>query len=230
MIETIHWHTLHPRFLGPQSVVVDLGANYGRFTEAVVKRFGCRCLAVEPSPEPFAAIKTNGLITKLQAAVAGKSGMMPFHISTHSVASSLGEINDLVATIQVRVLTLPDILIHVGGSKIDLLKVDIEGAEIDMLAACSDEFLAERVAQMAIEFHDFCGLTPAKIVGETLGRLRRLDFQDVRMSRVGHQDTWLINRNLLDISDAELWFTTHVVRYWNGFKRVIGREVLDRFR
>jgi hypothetical protein len=29
MIETIYDHTVHPRYLGAQSQVLDLGANYG---------------------------------------------------------------------------------------------------------------------------------------------------------------------------------------------------------
>lgn len=70
MIETIHDHTVHPRYLGVQSQVLDLGANYGLFAKAITARFGCRCIAVEPSPEPFAAIAETPLISKLQAAAA----------------------------------------------------------------------------------------------------------------------------------------------------------------
>lgn len=50
-IETIHWHTLHPRFLNERSRVIDLGANFGWFARKIVRRFGCTVEAVEPSPE-----------------------------------------------------------------------------------------------------------------------------------------------------------------------------------
>ena len=79
---------MHPRYLGAQSQVLDLGANYGLFAKAITARFGCRCLAVEPSSEPFAAIAETPLISKLQAAAASKSGTVPFHIATDPVFSS----------------------------------------------------------------------------------------------------------------------------------------------
>jgi FkbM family methyltransferase len=82
MIETIHWHTLHPRYLSPESVVLDLGANHGYFAKAITDRFHCRYVAVEPSPGPFATIPASPLIIKLPAAVSDKSGTVPFNVSS----------------------------------------------------------------------------------------------------------------------------------------------------
>jgi len=45
MIETIQDHTVHPRYLGAQSQVLDLGANYGLFAKAITAR-----LAADASP------------------------------------------------------------------------------------------------------------------------------------------------------------------------------------
>jgi hypothetical protein len=104
------------------------------------------------------------------------------------------------------------------------MKIDIEGAEIDALIACPDHLL-KSVAQISIEFHDFCGITSSSDVLRTLDRLRRLGFFSVRMSGFGHQDTWLINRQLLNISTSELLYIRHVVRNWAGFKRVMTRQL-----
>ena len=205
--------------------MLDLGANYGHFAEAITARFGCKCVAVEPSPEPFAAISKSPYISKIQAAVSDASGTMPFHIAVDSVASSLAKDTSVGAkAINVRVLSLGDLVSQLAWQRIDLLKVDIEGAEIQMLAACSDELLG-RIAQMTIEFHDFCGLTPTGDVKMILARLRRLGFFSVRMSRVGHQDTWLINRRALRISNSELMMTRHFVRNWFGVKRLAYRTL-----
>ncbi len=227
MIETIHWHTLHPRYLGPESIVLDLGANYGHFSQAVTERFGCKCVAIEPSPVPFAAIPTGGKISKIQAAVAEKTGTAPFHVSTESTAGSLlHKDKAYTGTIDVPVYSLVDLLEKLSWPRVDLLKIDIEGAEIGMLAACPDEVLG-RIAQMSVEFHDFCGLTRDADVRATLRRLASLGFFSVRMSRVGHQDTWLINRQLLDISQAELLLTRLIVRNWMGLERVAARRIAD---
>ena len=177
------------------------------------------------SPGPFAAIPAGAAISKLQAAVADKSGTMPFHVSSDSVASSLlHKAGSHTETIDVQVFSLADLLERLAWCRVDLLKIDIEGAEIGLLARTPDEVL-ERVAQISIEFHDFCGLTPLADVERTLVRLRRLGFFSVRMSRVGHQDTWLINRRMLDVSMSELLFIRHVVRNWMGFKRITARKI-----
>jgi FkbM family methyltransferase len=225
MIETIHWHTLHPRYLGPDSKVLDLGANRGEFTSAITQRFACHCVAVEPTPELFARLPEGPKISRIQAAVAGASGVMPFYISSQSVASSLqGSATSDKNVVDVQVLSLADLLDRIAWSRVDLLKVDIEGAEIGMLDACSDEVLG-RIAQITIEFHDFCGITPGPEVARLVERLRRVGFFSVRMSRVGHQDTWLINRRLLPISIVELLFTRYVIRNWQGLKRVVARHL-----
>jgi FkbM family methyltransferase len=221
-IETIHWHTLAPQFLNPSSRVLDLGANYGHFSHAITKRCGCQCVAIEPSPDIFRCIQPSALIKSVQAAVAGKSGTMGFRIDPVNVlASTLTD--DKSADVQVRIMTLPELTQELDWQSIDLLKVDIEGAEIDMLEACPDQFLAERIRQISIEFHDFCGITPTTVVRRCLDRLHSLGFASVRMSRIGHQDTWLINRNLLPITNYNILYHRIVTRNWFGAMRVAAR-------
>jgi FkbM family methyltransferase len=227
MIETIHDHTVHPRYLGSQSHVLDLGANYGLFAKAVTARFGCRCIAVEPSPEPFAAIVETSLISKVQAAAASKSGRVPFHIAPDSVFSSLYRTSEVIRVIEVPAISFPDLFDLVGVSPLDLLKMDIEGAEIELLNTCPPSVL-QQIRQISVEFHDHCDLTPASEVRSTLARLHRLGFFSVRMSRNGHHDTWPINRNLCDISTAELKFIEYVAPTWMGIRRVARRQ-LKRF-
>jgi FkbM family methyltransferase len=229
MIETIYDHTVHPRYLGAQSQVLDLGANYGLFAKAITARFGCRCLAVEPSPEPFAAIAETPLISKLQAAAASKSGTAPFHIATDSVFSSLSASppNTVVRVIDVHALSLPDLFEMVGARPLDLVKIDIEGAEIELLNTCPPAVL-QQIKQLSVEFHDHCGITSANDVNSTLAWLHELGFFSVRMSRNGHHDTWIINRNLCDITTVELKFIECVAPTWMGIRRVARRK-LKRF-
>ena len=200
-----------------------MGANYGLFTKAITARFGCRCIAVEPSPEPFAAIAETPLISKLQAAAASKSGTVPFHIATDSVFSSLYPTSSVVRVIEVRAFSLPDLFDLIEVRPLDLLKMDIEGAEIELLNTCSPSILRQ-IRQISVEFHDHCDLTPASEVSSTLAHLHKLGFFSVRMSRHGHHDTWLINRNLCDITTAELKFIQYVAPTWMGIRRVARRQ------
>ena len=226
MLEAIYDHTVHPRYLSAQSQVLDLGANYGRFAQAITARFGCRCTAVEPSPEPFAAIAESPLISKMQAAAAAKPGTVPFHIALDSVASSLSRStpNPVVDVIDVQALSLPELFDRVGARPLDLLKIDIEGAEIELLNSCPASIL-QQIRQITVEFHDHNGMTPASEVQSTLAWLHKLGFFSVRMSRHGHHDTWIINRNLCAISTAELKFLECVAPTWMGIKRVARRNL-----
>ncbi|WP_084800981.1 FkbM family methyltransferase [Bradyrhizobium sp. Tv2a-2] len=227
-IKTIHWHTLSPDYLGKSALVLDLGANYGLFASKITKELGCFCVAVEPSPIPFAGIREDANIRKINAAVGSAPGKMGFRIDNENgLASSL---TDGDGDVLVDVKTLPQIMEDLNWRTVNLLKVDIEGAEIDMLESYSDDFLRSSIGQISIEFHDFCGITPADTVAKTIKRLERLGFCHVRMSLVGHQDTWLINRNLNRISYLQLMYARHVIRNWFGLKRVISRLLASMSR
>jgi len=225
-VEMIHWHTLHPRFLGPNSRVLDLGANYGLFSRFMVERFGCECVAIEPSPVPFQGIRTNDRISKRQIAIVPEPGDVSFHIRSESVSSSIYQLDthQHLDTITVPGVTLEQLLQELGWSELDLLKSDIEGAEIQVLEATSDDCL-RRIKQISVEFHDFSRITPAKQVEATIRRLERLGFSSVRMSRIGHQDTWLINRKLCPLSTSEFLYIKYAVRNWLGLRRVVDRMV-----
>ena len=225
-IETIECHTFHPRYLGSDSFVLDIGANHGQFTRAITTRFGCRCVAVEPAPGPFASIQEGPLVQKMQFAVADRTGTMQLHLAAESDASSMVRRSGAhVETIDVPTLSLADLMARLGNPRVDLLKVDTEGAEIAMLAAAPDDLL-QRIMQITIEFHDFCGITPASEVATALDRLAGLGFQSVRMSGIGHQDTWIVNQRALGIGTAEVRYVRHVVRNWAGLGRVARRTLV----
>ena len=222
-LETIHWHTLHARYLNERSRVIDLGANYGRFAKAIVERFNCHCVAVEPTPSLYEGMLADKRIKKLNFAIASTNGTTEFHVSAEATASSMHvKPKDTIGTVTVETRRLDDLVKTLGWDSVDLIKCDIEGAEIDVIRSCSDVFL-QSVAQFTIEFHDFCGITPPAVVRETIARFERLGFWHVRMSRIGHQDTWLINRNRCDISMLEYLGTRFFTRNWFGLKRVTAR-------
>ena len=204
--------------------MLDLGAHYGLFAHKIVDRFDCGCVAVEPSPEPFEGIPATGRISKFNLAIVAEPGEYRFHVREQSTASALSQRDksDHHQPIMVKGVSLEQFLRDLGWDGVDLMKCDIEGAEIDVLAATSDECLSS-IKQMSIEFHDFCGITPQEVVEQTLRRLEGLGFSYVRMSRVGHQDTWLINRKLCVISSVELLYIRTIVRNWFGLRRVVSR-------
>jgi FkbM family methyltransferase len=225
MLSSYAWHTLHPRFIGADTVVVDLGANEGRFSQVIVREFGSVCHAVEPDPAILARIPANERISKYCLAIGGTVGHARFSIAESSVASRVLEDSDRGAeTIEVEQTTLADFVRRLRLPRVDVLKIDIEGAEIATLDACEDDLL-RAISQITIEFHDFCGIVPPADVERVLRRLEHLGFSCVRMSRVGHQDTWCVNRRLCRISDLEIVFIRFFVRYYWGAFRVLKRRL-----
>ena len=221
--QVINDHSMHTRFLGPDSLVMDLGANAGHFAHAMVERFGCSCVAVEPSPEMFARIVPHPRIRAVQAAVTPADGPVRFHVSSGPLNSSLAQVpEDYVNTIAVEGKRLDTLAREAGWDHIDLLKMDIEGIEIQVLRSCSPEFL-QSIGQMAIEFHDFNGMLTKEEVAETLAYLETLGFAWVTRYRGCFYDTWLVNLKRCPVSAGELLWIRHGVRNAMAIRRRLGR-------
>jgi hypothetical protein len=123
----------------------------------------------------------------------------------------------------VRVVGFEDFLSRAGLGKrdlIDLVKVDIEGAECCMFEEASDSAL-QRVAQFSVEFHDFIWPELRERVIRVKSRLRSLGFRSINFS-LDDTDVLFLNRTVLDIglcADVHL----RAIKYANGIKRMAER-------
>ena len=223
-LEVVSDHTVHPRFISERSVVVDLGANRGDFSAAMVERFGCRCIAVEPSPIMFRKIEARERVEKHHLAIAPSTGPVAFHLSELAVASSMmREPSGTFATVTVAGKTLEQFCRDARVPSIDVLKMDIEGAEIGVIDACSDELL-RRIGQITVEFHDHAGLVSKAEVRRVIRRLHGLGFRHFSRYLHSYYDTLFLNRRLCPISPAEDAWNRHVLRNWHGLVRRMRRQ------
>jgi FkbM family methyltransferase len=143
--------------------VIDLGANIGLATRLFAARYpGCKILAVEPDPDNYALLERNltGLVRagrcrtfegavwgrKSRLAVTAPAGHEDLYNSMF-VYETLDENARLVDS-----MTMPELLEHSGFPRVDLLKVDIEGAEVALFGG--DTSWLERIGAIAIEFHE----------------------------------------------------------------------------
>lgn len=218
-LDIIADHTLHPGFVTDTSIVVDLGANQGGFSQAMIARFGCRCIAVEPSPIMFRRIKANDLLETHNLAIAPSNGPVAFHLSSTSVASSMvREPSGTIATVTVAGKTLEQFCADIALPAIDVLKMDIEGAEIGVIDSCSDAFL-RRVGQLTVEFHDHVDLVSQVDIKRVIRRLESLGFRHFSRYRRSYYDTLFLNQNLCPISPAEYVWNRHVLNNWHAVMR-----------
>jgi FkbM family methyltransferase len=113
-------------------------------------------VAVEPHPDTFDVLQTNlrSLVTKgrcrlIQAAVWGSKTSLVGHADEerHFSAFAVQEGNG-----SMQGLPISNILAQSGFESVDVLKIDIEGAETELFKG--DLGWLDRVCCIAIEFHD----------------------------------------------------------------------------
>jgi FkbM family methyltransferase len=210
-------HTFFSDNLRASSCVLDLGANRGAFAQEVNSRFASQCVCVEPNPELWRALAGRTGILALNVAVAAAAGSVRLNLSANPEASSFlasSSAGDrITGTVDVEAITLEDCVRQTGWSRCDLVKVDIEGAEIAALSAASDEFLRS-IPQFTIEFHDFCGLSSTEEVKRTIARFRRLGFSVMKMWWRAHGDVVFVQRAKVGISLPAFLAAKYLQRNW----------------
>jgi FkbM family methyltransferase len=154
-----------------QPIILDLGANIGTFSLFV---FGIRplaiCHSVEASTDVYSMLDRNCRANPslnwhtYQAAVWGSSGEIRFQTSKHT--STQGSVSQQGNEV-VNAITLAQLLNNLQG-KVDILKMDIEGAEEEVL--CTSESLLSRVKHLIVQIH------PARINQERVEKVLRQKF------------------------------------------------------
>jgi FkbM family methyltransferase len=141
--------------------IVDLGASVGLATlRLLASHPGARAIAVEADPELIPRLRANvaGLpVTVVHAAIGSDSGERTFYRSDmDSWASSLDRTLPSQTPVLVPALSLDELLDREGLERIDLLKLDVEGAEWEIL----EEGLGPGIAAVVGEVHERGAGTP----------------------------------------------------------------------
>lgn len=150
------------------SYVVEVGAADGRDTESYARAFpNARVLAFEPLPESFETLRarcgTLPSITAVNAAVSDVRGRAQFNVGHWKDSSSLlksrpnGSNYDAYQaaahTTTVEVVTLDEVCAREGFARVDLLKMDAQGAELKILAGAADLLGRNAVRVVYAEVH-----------------------------------------------------------------------------
>jgi FkbM family methyltransferase len=132
--------------------VVDGGANMGMFTLATRRDHpAARIIAFEPDPAVFAILKQNleqngaGDVTLVNAALGAIDGEMAFVPD----GQAGGALTVDAGTLRVRVERLSRHL----DEEVDFLKLNIEGAELDVLREVATAGRLRQVRAMVVEYH-----------------------------------------------------------------------------
>jgi len=135
------------RLLEPGMHVVDVGANRGWYTLYAAALVGAAgwVIAVEPDPVPLGMLRANvaanrlANVTIVDGAVGAEAGEFRFVTERESALSHLArdESDTGANEFRVQVQRLDDLLSDADRGAVDLVKVDVEGAEIDVLSGAT---------------------------------------------------------------------------------------------
>lgn len=156
-------YSLVKKYITHCNRIIDLGANIGLTSLYLANLYKCsKIVAVEPDPYNFHLLSKNlnslqlsGRAQVLQAAVWIRDADLVFNQLEYEYAYDSGSVNEsdcrYTDVKTCRGLTMERIIDISGFDSIDLVKVDIEGAEVQLFQG--ETGWLDKVKAIAIEFH-----------------------------------------------------------------------------
>lgn len=149
--------TVFSHLARPGAVVVDAGAHVGAFTLLAAKRVGPagRVLAFEPNPQQRERLErnvaTNGFdqVEIRAEALSDHAGRALLHLSadhTRSGNASLNAGEGAAGAVAVDLVRLDDLAERLAVPRVDLIKLDVEGAEADIVVGATSTIESFRPA------------------------------------------------------------------------------------
>ena len=152
------------RLLRSGGVFVDVGANWGYFTLAAAHCVGPsgRVIAFEPEPRLFALLEANVAMNALGHVQLHRVGAAADRRTLRFVAFSTtsgnwGESRSIAgagnADFECEAMAVDEALDADRVHHVDLIKIDVEGAEVDVLAGMRRGLREHRYARVLLECH-----------------------------------------------------------------------------
>ena len=141
------------------SIIVDIGANIGIYSVfASLQGKNNVVYAYEPMKETFEHLNKNielndckDKIIPFNYAIASKREKRKMYIAD-SVTNTITSSNPNLPSVEIETITLDDILKENNLEKIDLLKMDCEGAEYEIFYNLKEENFS-KIKDIRMEFH-----------------------------------------------------------------------------
>jgi len=208
--------------LDNQRVVLDIGANVGLWTKYILSKGAGKVYCFEPNLKAIDHLKNTlkeDINTQIvEKAVYKEKATLQFHVDdSNSLISSLIPEPGKSPSYDVDAITLEDAINLTGHQNIDLVKIDIEGAEFEIIENLQQE-IADRIDSFLIEFHDFYFDNGMHKVDALEQKIKDLGFTTYRLpgykviyaSKI-RKNYWLNrkgiieSRNLFDTSKVFTW-------------------------
>jgi FkbM family methyltransferase len=167
---------------------VDIGANIGAIAlDIAIRRPDARIIAIEPSPAVLPYLThniTHNRITNVHLealAASDREGEIDFYLppSAHfGMASAAPQFG--VEPVRVRAQTLDAILASIAVSNVSVIKIDAEGAELDVIRGAARLLSADDAPALIFEFVDWAEARLHR-PGDAQRELMRLGYDLTRL-------------------------------------------------
>jgi len=162
------------QFLKPGQTFIDVGVNKGDFSLVAARILGAsgRVLAFEPEPtnckwiEKSIRLNEYTNVRLFPVALSDKSGTADLYLGRKSGWHSLlaGQAGRDCGRITVATRTLDEIVDEeLHESSVDLVKIDVEGAEMHVLRGAADTLRKNPAVTLLIDIHPDMGVNPKAV-------------------------------------------------------------------
>jgi len=172
------WHQPIPEVtISNTPVIVDLGTNIG-LSVITFKHWypEARIIGYEMDRENFELAKKNTIslqnVHLVNKAIHHKSTNVSYEKSGREDAYTITPHKQGFSAITVEAITMSDVLVENNIKMIDYLKMDIEGAELDIMSSADLSWL-KKVRNINIEFH----LKEDRAISKYIGILEEIGFK-----------------------------------------------------
>lgn len=194
-------HTVCLHGLGSSSVVYSFGVGEdASFDLELIERTGLTVYAFDPTPRSIAWVESTRMPANFTlhavglAAYDGVARIWPPDDPDHVSHSLLEPSSASRAAIEVPVHRLETLMRRLGHARLDVLKMDVEGAEYDVI----DDIVGSgvQVDQILVEFHHHMRNVPLAQTRRAVEALRSAGFRIFHVSQSGDDYSFVHERLL----------------------------------
>ena len=180
--------------LGPDSRVVSAGVGEdASFDLSLISKYGCRVDALDPTPKAVAwaraTIHEPRFVLHERALSATDEPLrlfLPVQEEFVSASCRSGR-HTSMRHVDVAAVTLNTLFAHIGAATVDVLKMDIEGAEYSVIPNGLASGAFDRVKQLLVEFHHFHPAFGVQATRDALAALRSAGWRIAWVSPSHHE-------------------------------------------
>jgi len=187
--------------LGSGAIVVDVGLGEDiSFSQSLIQRYGCTVHGFDPTPRAIAWVERlaprNFHLHKYGVGTATRKASFYLPNNDEHVSGSLHHAGHVGArSIEVDLVGIEDVFDIIRAPRIDLLKIDIEGAEYELIGSEAFRRCASRIDMLCVEFHHRWPELGAGRTLQAVSELNNAGFACAWRSPLTNEEFLFLNRS-----------------------------------